>query len=73
MSDTLTQCHLREVSGDANVIAWIDSHAAKVGNTMKLGDYEGRYEVLKVFDTMDEDYIRERGRDYRNTRKASDV
>lgn len=70
---TLTQCELKEVAGTGIITSWIPSHAAHVGTSMTIEDFVGRYEVTRVFDTMNESYVKERGRDYRNTRKASDV
>ncbi len=71
---TLTQCTLEEVDGPGILTTWIPTKGARVGTTMTVeGMGECRWEVRAVYDTMDEAYIKERGRDYRNTRKMSDV
>jgi hypothetical protein len=70
---TLTQCRLQATDGE-NLVSWIPTKSAKVGNTMIVEDHgDKRFTVLAVHDTMDEKYVKERSADYRTQRRASDV
>jgi hypothetical protein len=69
---TLTQCRLRSPKGE-NVVSWIPTKAAKLGTTMTLEDLEGRYEVIFVGDTLDEETVREQGSYHRTHRKGTDI
>lgn len=73
--ETHTQCSLTK--GPLEMVSWIPSEVAKVGNLVRLKDTEGiwteGWQVRKVYATMDSPECRERSQDYKRTRKASDV
>lgn len=73
MTDTLTQVRLRATVGGGQLESWIPTKSAFLGARMTVEDEEGLFEVISVGSTVEAAYIKERSRDYRNTRKASDI
>ena len=74
--ETHTQCSLRSPTG-GEMISWIPTKIAKVGNTVRLKDDEGNWtagwKVAKTYATMPSPDVNERSRDYTRTREASDI
>jgi hypothetical protein len=71
----MVQCRFRK--GLREQTAWIDEKGAKIGmlvelKTEKEGDQED-WQVIGVGTRKDEAYVRERERDYKKTRDASDI
>ena len=57
-------------------VAWIREKAAYIGNVIELVDDKERdpgWRVISAGTRLPEAYLRERSRDYLNTRKASDI
>ena len=68
------QCRLRR--GGAQQTAWIPEKYAAVGRTVRLtegGWSQDGWQVTAAGTRLPEGYLRERGRDYLNTRRASDI
>jgi len=74
----MRQCKFQEVGNDAVTYAWIDSEHAKVGTKLDFnlgdGDRSPIVVVREVYDPeMPDEYVNDRGQDYKRTRKASDI
>ena len=70
----LTQCILNK--GNRTQVAWIPERKARLGNVVELiGDdwRENGWIVSGVGIRLPEDIVRDRSRDYLNTRRASDI
>ena len=65
------QCLL--VNGEATEIAWIPEYLAKIGQWIEVKATGALWSVQEVWSRMEEKAVRERSRDYRNQRKASDI
>jgi|SoiMetStandDraft_5_1073268.scaffolds.fasta_scaffold387745_2 hypothetical protein len=69
------QCHLRR--GKERMTSWIPKRYAIVGRYIKLksedGSWEDGWKVHQTYAELPTKIVLERGQDYRNTRKASDV
>jgi hypothetical protein len=74
-SETYTQCALKK-KGQADV-AWIPTKFANKGNYIKLKQDDGSWDdgwlVEEIYTQQDAQYLIEHARDYKNTRKASDI
>ena len=81
---THTQCHLRK--GNVTQVSWIPTEHAVVGKYVKLKETklndrglaedvweDGWLVVTSGGTTFPSKYIQERGRDWKETRKASDI
>ena len=81
---THTQCHLRK--GNVTQVSWIPSDHAVVGKYVKLKETkindrgieedvweDGWLVITAGGTTFPSKYIQERGRDWKETRKASDI
>jgi hypothetical protein len=70
------QCKLRRAP-DWFQTAWIPEKHAMKGNVIGIknenGHWEEGWEVIEVYDKLDSDYVMERERDFKRTRKASDI
>ncbi len=72
---TYTQCKFQQKlfegktsfsQGEREVVAWIESWAAKKGNSVQLLDLDGTFwEVVEVYSVMRAEELRERSRDYK--------
>lgn len=73
--ETHTQCHLKR--GNVSQVSWIPSEYAIKGNYVKLkekGVWEDGWLITTDGGiTFPSKYIKERERDYKETRKASDI
>ena len=82
--ETHTQCHLQR--GNVIQVSWIPSDYANVGEYVKLKEskinekgikedvWEDGWQVITAGgQTFPSKYIQERERDYKETRKASDI
>lgn len=69
----MTQCRFKKVNVTEQIISWIPAKAAKLGTTMTLEGLSGRWEIIFVGTELNEQAVKERSMDYRNTRKASDI
>lgn len=73
--DMYRQCHL--IRGNEHQTSWIPSEIANVNQTVKLkeddGTWDEGWQVTAVFNELPYEVVRERGQDYKKTRKASDV
>ena len=68
------QCRLTR--GSARQTAWLPEKFAAVGRTIRLTEghwSEDGWQVAGIGTRLAEDYVRERSRDYLQTRKASDI
>lgn len=69
------QCTLRK--GSTEQVSWIPEDKAVVGKFVKLrerGDeWDDGWEVISVGKVLPTPYVMERGKDHKNTRKASDI
>jgi len=73
-TDYLTQCILNK--GSRTQVAWIPERKARLGSIVELIDgawRESGWHVSGVGIRLPETIVRERSRDYVNTRKASDI
>lgn len=73
---THTQCKLTR--GDTQYICWLPTKYAILGKFLKLKDretdtWENGWQVKETFSTMNSDYVADRSRDFKRTRKASDI
>jgi hypothetical protein len=70
------QCKLRNGPGFYQT-TWLPERYAKKGNIVELKNEEGKWEdgwiVIEVGSKMDSAQVIERERDYKRTRKASDI
>ena len=68
------QCQLAR--GSARQTAWIPEKFARLGRHVRLTEgtwSEDGWQVTGIGTRLAEDYVRERSRDYLQTRKASDI
>ena len=68
------QCRLAR--GPARQMAWIPEKFAVAGRFLRLteaGATEDGWEVMSVGARLAEEVVRERSRDYKHTRQASDI
>lgn len=76
MSEMMKQCRLVRTDG-ATQVSWIQAEFAKQGRSIELkenGVWEGGWAVSEAFDpVIAADVIRNRERDFKNHRKATDV
>ena len=76
MSEKMVQCKFRKCKCEQ--IAYVElKEGLKVGSIVELkseieGDQFG-WEVISMGKPVDAEYVRERSRDYTQTRKASDI
>ena len=70
------QCKLMRphiMYGELLTTSWLPEKYAKKGTIVKLKDVDG-WEVMDVGSLgMEEEQVRERSQDHKNTRKASDI
>ena len=73
--ETHTQCSLTK--GALEMVSWIPTEVARVGNLVRLKDTDGvwteGWRVRKTYATMETAECRDRSQDYKRTREASDV
>lgn len=74
-SETYTQCSLAK-GGSVDVV-WIPTKFANKGKFIKLKQADNTWDdgwlVAETYTTRDAQYLIEHERDYKNTRKASDI
>lgn len=79
ISETLTQCKLKRK--DQNQTLWIPTKFAVEGRRVGLREktpqggayWDEGWIVESVFNTLPQDYVLERSKDYKETRRASDI
>jgi len=75
-SKNLVQCRLRKnhQAGYLETVAWIEERGATVGKRVQLVEKNNEWwDVYEVYAKMPAGIAHERSRDYKRTRKVSDV
>lgn len=78
---TETHVQVNLVKGSQRYTCWVPSHKVKMGSYLELEEvdekgnkyYDPDWEVVGLGKELDSNYVRERERDFKNTRKASDI
>lgn len=70
MKETYSQCRLQR--GATEQVAWIPSEFAVRGKYVRIKDVDG-WRVVSVGAERPAEYVRERERDFRHQREASDI
>ena len=72
--DTMTQCRLYTMTGNSEVVTWIDTKYAKPGIRVSVEDFPGMvFEVKETYSTLDSEVVKKQQDYWRTHRKGTDI